>query len=141
MSEPETFDAEAYALRAVDAATQRDTLVRLSPWYAEFLKAWLPAAKDCRILDLPCGAGNILFALKELGYTNVRGVDLDPGQVQVARQLELPAEAADVFEAISQEGDGSVARIFSLDFLETSRWNAPSTSAAIAVDCSSLEGC
>src|SRR5580698_6645647 len=120
MRAPGTFDAEAYALRAKDAAasTQRDTLARLSPWYAKFLEGWLPANKGCRILDLPCGAGNLLFALKELGYTNVRGVDIDPGQVRLAREIGLPADEGDVFEALAREAEGSVARIFALDFLE-----------------------
>jgi SAM-dependent methyltransferase len=118
MNEPASLDAQAYALRAADPATHRDALARSSPWYAEFLKEWLPFERDCRILDLPCGVGNLLFALQQQGYSNVLGVDMDPGQVQVARQLGLPAEEGDVFETLAREAAGTVARIFSLDFLE-----------------------
>jgi len=111
-------DRATYALRAMDPAAVRERLARLSPWYATFFAKWLPAEKDSRILDLPCGAGNLLFALKDMGFTNVRGVDVDPGQVEVAKEFGLPAEVGEVFAALARESEGTVARIFAVDFLE-----------------------
>ena len=106
------LDRDVYALRT---APQFEYLF---PWYAAFLKPWLPADKTSRMLDVPCGAGNLLYALWKLGYTNVSGVDSDPGQVEVARQLGLPAAAGDAFAIVEALPEGSVERIFSLDFLE-----------------------
>src|ERR1700722_14453840 len=111
-------DREAYALRAMDPGALQGMLARLSPWYVKFLEGWLPSAKDARILDLPCGAGNLLYALKSLGFTNVAGIDIDPGQVEAAQQLGLPAEVGNVFDALAREPDETVVGIFSLDFLE-----------------------
>jgi len=75
-------------------------------------------AKDSRILDLPCGDGNLLFALRELGFTNILGIDVDPGQVEAAKQLGLPVEVGEAVAALAREGEGTVALIFSLDFIE-----------------------
>ncbi len=111
-------DRAAYALRATDLNVVRQRLAKLGPWYAKFLQRWLPSAKDGRILDLPCGDGNLLFALREMGFTNVQGVDVDPGQVAVAKELGLPVEVGEVFEALAREGESTVARVFAVDFLE-----------------------
>jgi 2-polyprenyl-3-methyl-5-hydroxy-6-metoxy-1,4-benzoquinol methylase len=70
------------------------------------------------MLDIPCGAGNLLFALDKLGYANVLGVDGDPAQIACARALGLRAELGDAFAAVEREPPGSVDRVFSLDFLE-----------------------
>jgi len=96
-------DRAAYSLRAGDAEAHRQRLARLCPWYATFLRRWLPADKSSRILDLPCGDGNLLFALKDLGFTNLLGVDVDPGQVALAQQLGLTARVGDVFEHVPIE--------------------------------------
>ena len=70
------------------------------------------------MLDVPSGAGNLLFALKSLGYENLHGVDADEEQVAFARSLGLPAVVGDAFAALDAERDGAVSRIFSVDFLE-----------------------
>ncbi len=49
-------------------------------------QGWLPVEKNTPILDMGCGAGNFLFTLYRLGYTNLTGVDLSPEQVQLAYQ-------------------------------------------------------
>ena len=116
-----SLDEAAYSLRG-DAegglqALQR-RLAKLGPWYAHFLRPWLPVERASPMLDVPSGAGNLLYALHSLGYTAVRGVDGDAGQVTLARQLGLSAEVGDAFEAVERAATGQFARIFSLDFLE-----------------------
>lgn len=48
---------------------------------------YLPSDRNARILDLGCGYGAFLLMLREEGYTNLRGVDLSPEQVQLANEL------------------------------------------------------
>jgi SAM-dependent methyltransferase len=49
----------------------------------------LPLKKDARILDLGCGYGEFLYFLQRAGYENAAGVELDPGQAEVARGLGI----------------------------------------------------
>jgi 2-polyprenyl-3-methyl-5-hydroxy-6-metoxy-1,4-benzoquinol methylase len=110
----------AYAARVagITPAEMRHRFEGTLRWYAKFLEPWLPGNRGARMLDLPCGAGNLLFALKTLGYDNVQGVDGDEVQVTCARALGLPAQLGDAFATIDAERPGSVERVFSLDFLE-----------------------
>lgn len=45
------------------------------------VRTLLPADKDAPILDIGCGSGSFLAALRSVGYTNLEGVDLSPAQV------------------------------------------------------------
>jgi cyclopropane fatty-acyl-phospholipid synthase-like methyltransferase len=54
-------------------------------YYHRALKDHLPASQSARILDIGCGAGLLLQSLKELGYENLHGVELDEGQGQQAK--------------------------------------------------------
>jgi SAM-dependent methyltransferase len=115
------FDAELYALRAREGLSPDDLRrqhERTFPWYETFLRPWLPADQTSRMLDVPCGAGNLLFALHRLGYTAAAGVDSEPRQVALAQQLGLPAKMGDAFAEIEACDAESMERIFSLDFLE-----------------------
>jgi 2-polyprenyl-3-methyl-5-hydroxy-6-metoxy-1,4-benzoquinol methylase len=53
------------------------------------------------ILDVGCGMGPLLYYLVKRGYTNVKGIDLDPRSVEVAQKLGLPAVEADALEFLS----------------------------------------
>lgn len=52
----------------------------------------LPTDKTVAVLDVGCGRGYALKLLRELGYQNVAGIDLDAGQVAFARQHGLDVE-------------------------------------------------
>lgn len=49
-----------------------------------------------RLLDIGCGTGGFLVEAKKCGY-EVFGVDFDEEQVSVARSLQVPAVAEDIF--------------------------------------------
>ena len=117
---PTAFEREVYAMRSLgqDAGEVAAALARAKPWYEAFLAEWLPENRDSVILDVPCGHGNLLYCLTELGYRAVRGVDADEGQVRMAQSLRLPAEVGDAFDELESIPLGSVSRIFSVDFLE-----------------------
>ena len=115
------FDAALYALRTEDgqsADALRQQHERNSFWYEGFLRPWLPADRTSRMIDVPCGTGNLLYALRRMGYKAVTGVDSDPHQVALAQQLGLPAILGDAFAALDACPADSVDRVFSLDFLE-----------------------
>ena len=58
--------------------------------------AGFPTAKTPRSWSLRVAAGGLLHFLLALGYTDVRGVDISPDQVALARQVTPNVEQADV---------------------------------------------
>uniref|UniRef100_A0A7C3V3Y7 Class I SAM-dependent methyltransferase n=1 Tax=Desulfobacca acetoxidans TaxID=60893 RepID=A0A7C3V3Y7_9BACT len=50
------------------------------------LHGWLPPDRRIPVLDLGCGAGQFLYLLDSLGYTEITGVDLSPARVAQARR-------------------------------------------------------
>jgi 2-polyprenyl-3-methyl-5-hydroxy-6-metoxy-1,4-benzoquinol methylase len=66
-------------------------------WYCDRFQSLLPSDKSAKILDVPCGEGNILYFLKELGYSDVHGFDLDECRVEVAQQIGSNAQVKDAF--------------------------------------------
>ena len=51
------------------------------------IKDWLPADKNCNVLDIGCGFGNLLRAFKEKGYNNLTGIDISEEQIIIAKKL------------------------------------------------------
>jgi 2-polyprenyl-3-methyl-5-hydroxy-6-metoxy-1,4-benzoquinol methylase len=51
-----------------------------------YLKNELPENREAKILDIGCGFGLFLSKIKELGYTNVSGVDIDVDAVNFCKE-------------------------------------------------------
>jgi 2-polyprenyl-3-methyl-5-hydroxy-6-metoxy-1,4-benzoquinol methylase len=120
-SQERDFTQSLYDLRLGETVTideLRRTYDRMLPWYGAFLGPWLPVDRQSPILDVPCGAGNLLYTLRHLGYVAATGIDAEPRQVRMAQELGLPASQGDAFAALAACAPASVERIFSLDFLE-----------------------
>lgn len=45
--------------------------------------------KNAKILDLGCGTGSMLGALKSNGYTNILGIDISEDQIRVAAEMGI----------------------------------------------------
>jgi SAM-dependent methyltransferase len=60
-----------------------------------YLAPRLPAERTARILDIGCGPGALLLALREAGYTNAEGVDVDAPAVAAAVKRGLAVERID----------------------------------------------
>ena len=58
------------------------------------LERWLPNNLEATCLDVACGAGGLLFALRSKGYGNLCGVDCSAQQVSVAQNI-VPAVEQD----------------------------------------------
>jgi SAM-dependent methyltransferase len=90
----------------------------MSRYFAAFLGPWLPASKSARILDVGCGMGFALHALRDLGYTNVSGIDMDAGQVEAARRQNLAVEQCDDSIAYLNARPEAFDLILCLDVIE-----------------------
>ena len=56
--------------------------------YQEYL-TYLPRQKDGKVLDIGCGDGSFIIFLKEQGFKNVHGIDIDHQQVEKCRSRGL----------------------------------------------------
>jgi SAM-dependent methyltransferase len=78
-------------------------------FYSKLLDAHLPQKKDSRILDVGCGMGFALLLLKRMGYTNIRGLELDESQATQARRngldVDLTNDTAEYLKQASQSFD------------------------------------
>ena len=82
----------------------------------------LELPKDAKILDLGCGPGYFLDEMKERGYTNVTGVTLSPGDIQLCQSKGHTIKQYDLSFIPQSEGyhDESVDFIFLRHALEHS---------------------
>lgn len=62
-------------------------------WYAEVIK---PLAECQRVLDVGCGPGLLLEALRQAGVPNVFGLERDPHYLQRCAERSLPVVAHDL---------------------------------------------
>ncbi len=59
------------------------------PYYDWYTKGWLPEDKSSPVLDIGCGSGQFLYFMRSKGYSNLLGLDLDPIQTEIGKQLGL----------------------------------------------------
>jgi 2-polyprenyl-3-methyl-5-hydroxy-6-metoxy-1,4-benzoquinol methylase len=83
----------------------------LSEWCACF-------SKDVEILDLGCGAGEVLWAFKKLGFVHLSGCDISAEQVAVARHVVPEVQQMDIFQCLKERPVGSVDVVTLFDVIE-----------------------
>jgi len=69
------------------------------------------------VLDLGCGRGETLEALRDAGI-EARGVDTDPAMVAACRRLGLDVEERDAVEALRAAGQGSLGGVTAVHVVE-----------------------
>ncbi len=87
-------------------------------FYHALLREYLPMNKEASIMDLPCGEGRMVYALRAMGYRHIRGYDQDNNRLNTGRKLELPVYEGDVFEVLRSVENGSIDCIIAMDFIE-----------------------
>jgi len=66
----------------------------------------LPTNKNCNILDIGCGYGQMLLSLREKGYTNLNGVDISGDAVAFCKDKKLNvALVTDLTDHVVDEND------------------------------------
>jgi trans-aconitate methyltransferase len=73
--------------------------------------------KDGPIVDLGCGEGALLFALKQAGRKQILGVDSNEELLQIAHTLDVPLIESDIWEYL-RKGPLEPALYFYLDVME-----------------------
>jgi 2-polyprenyl-3-methyl-5-hydroxy-6-metoxy-1,4-benzoquinol methylase len=84
------FYKDYYASQAGRESDAREKLETDIPMLSREVLPLLNIPKDAKILDIGCGYGSFIAAMKKAGYTNVSGIDISPDQVAVAHKLGIP---------------------------------------------------
>jgi 2-polyprenyl-3-methyl-5-hydroxy-6-metoxy-1,4-benzoquinol methylase len=93
--------AEWHGYTSLDfAKSKHDQRLAYYDWYT---RGWLPQDRATPILDIGCGSGQFLYFLRERGYDQAIGLDLDRTQVEVARGLGLNAVGASVSDFLADD--------------------------------------
>ena len=84
---PRFYDRYAQLRQRVDIEQIRRDVALTRPYLQRLVRQVFPADRNCRIVDLGCGAGLLLLCLQRSGYTNSIGIETSPDQAEFARKL------------------------------------------------------
>ncbi|MFA5058350.1 MAG: class I SAM-dependent methyltransferase [Opitutaceae bacterium] len=90
----------------------------LAIYHRRLLLPLLPADRAGPILDLGCGRGYAMAVLHDAGYTDLEGVETDPGQAEYARRLGLRVTLVERTEDFLAERPGRYSVVILMDVLE-----------------------
>lgn len=86
--------------------------------WLRFVDAYLPTNRDADVLDIGCGAGEMLHAARLRGYRNVLGIDGSPQQVAEAQRRGLAVTLANVADYIPLLSSASLDAVVAYDLVE-----------------------
>jgi SAM-dependent methyltransferase len=92
-------------LAKTQSRSDKDIALNLA-LFRKNLAPHLPAAKRAAILDLGSGFGDLLFFLREAGYTGAMGVDISARNADICRGRGLKVETGDAMEFLRAQKEG-----------------------------------
>src|SRR5579884_3747627 len=118
--------------RAVGAETSYDYSIHYRTWHDESdehaarmaelhqeqLRPFLPTPGPLPVLDIGCGMWFALLALRQLGFTDLRGIDIDQEQVKSCQRRGLPVEQVRDTVAFLEERVNQYEIVLMLEVLE-----------------------
>lgn len=88
------------------------------PGLRRLLGAWKPS-REARAIDLACGSGELLYALRRAGVRALRGVDADATSVELATKFGgAQVEQGDVVAYLRSQPDASADFVSAMNLLE-----------------------
>jgi len=91
---------------------------RMAEWLCGYIGAELPEDRTTRVLDVGCGFGFSLRALRNLGFQNIQGLEISEQQAEVARHAGFAVEVVDDSIAHLKNLKGCFGVILLLDVIE-----------------------
>jgi len=88
-------------------------------WRQRYIRKYLHESKEIKIVELGCGLGHNLYALKRLGYVDLQGIDISQEQIGIAREHLKGVEllAANAFDFLPKQKE-KYDMIIMFDLLE-----------------------
>ena len=91
--------------------------IKGSEYFKRVIKKHIPSDNTIAIADLGCGHGTLLHNLKEMGYSNIIGIDTSKEQITLANELGI-SEAKHLDIDVFLQEHRSFDVIFMMDILE-----------------------
>lgn len=108
----------------------------MNSYYRRVLGARLPDDRNARILDVGCGSGMALAALRKMGYSRLSGVEFSPEQADAARKKGFEVTQTEDTVGFLRGRRGEFDLVLALDVLE--HIPAPGQLDFVAAICGSL---
>lgn len=86
--------------------------------YNRMLENYLPDNKDISILDVGCGMGFAMLALKHFGYSAIEGIDIDKEQVRSCQNKGLSVSLVEDSISYLSQRQNQYDLILALDVIE-----------------------
>ena len=90
----------------------------MAEWLGIYLKGDLPEDRSSPVLDVGCGFGFALRALRASGFSDLRGIEISRHQAEIARRGGFEVPVVSDSNAYLQEHRGQFGLILLLDVLE-----------------------
>lgn len=87
-------------------------------FYKENILKEFSTNKESNILEIGCGMGFLLLALQESGYKNIKGIDVDKGQVAFCQKKGLMVDLVEDSIDYLQKNKDTFDTIVAFDVLE-----------------------
>ena len=84
----------------------------------ELISPYAPENRSLRVLDIGCGYGFAMRALRNLGFSTIEGVELSPTQARVATEAGFTVHLTEDTEKFLLERPGAYGFILLMDVLE-----------------------
>ena len=111
-----TYDYSVYYRRFHDDSEAH--AVQMSEWLWSYLKADMPNEVSTPVLDVGCGFGFALRAMRTAGYTNVQGIEVSEQQAVVARKAGFDVPVVEDSRCYLQQHSSRFGVVLLLDVLE-----------------------
>ncbi len=91
---------------------------KIALYVTELLKPVLPIEKSSPILEIGCSNGLGLLALRDMGYSSVKGIDSSQQLIDIARSFDLDVELVDALTYLDSIMGNQFSLIYMIDTLE-----------------------
>lgn len=96
----------------------RDEIKNRVKNYLSYIETLPFEKEDIKVLDVGCGRGEWLELLRDNGYVNAKGVDLNRIMVSKSKEFNLNVEEADAVKYLSEQKDESLSLITGFHIIE-----------------------
>ncbi|MBD3273442.1 methyltransferase domain-containing protein, partial [Candidatus Dependentiae bacterium] len=90
----------------------------MEKYFKDRIYEFLPKNKNIKILDVGCGTGLTMLALKKWGYKNIEGVEIDKKQFESCKKKNLDVKMTDDTIKFLEKRKRKYDLVLALDVLE-----------------------